>query len=126
MSKRNQKIVYKKTNPRMPALISALREQAYREDAPIWKDIARRFEAPRQNYAEINISKLNRYSSADEVVLVPGKVLGSGDIGHSVEVGALGFSASAKDKIASAGGKSMTIEELMAKNPSGSGVRILR
>lgn len=126
MSKRIQKIVAKKTDPRMPALISALREQAFQEDAPIWKDIARRFESPRQNYAEVNISKLNRHSDADEVVLVPGKVLGAGEIGHSVVVGALGFSASAKDKIAGAGGKIMTIEQMMAENPKGSGIRILR
>ncbi len=126
MSKRNQTIVSKKTDPRMPALVSALREQAFQEDAPIWKDIAKRFESPRQNYAEVNISKLNRHSAADEVVLVPGKVLGAGEIGHSVTVGALGFSASAKDKIAGAGGKLMTIEELMVENPSGSGIRILR
>ncbi|MDK2892788.1 50S ribosomal protein L18e [Methanohalophilus sp.] len=126
MSKKIQKIVYKKTDPRMPALISALRKQSFQEDAPIWKDIARRFESPRKNYAEVNISKLNRHSAADDVILVPGKVLGAGKISHSVVVGALGFSASAKEKIADAGGKVMTIEQMMAEYPKGSGIRILR
>lgn len=126
MSKRIQKLISRKTDPRMPALIVALKEQARQEDAPIWKDIAKRLESPRKNYAEVNLSKINRHSAENEVLLVPGKVLGAGVIGHSVVVGALGFSASAKDKIADAGGKSMTIEEIMEENPSGSGIRILR
>ncbi|HUW86045.1 MAG TPA: 50S ribosomal protein L18e, partial [Methanoregula sp.] len=39
---------------------------------------------------------------------------------------ALNFSASATNKIRDAKGQCMTIEQLLADNPKGSGIRILR
>jgi large subunit ribosomal protein L18e len=42
-----------------------------------------------------------------------------------VAVAALGFSASAKEKIAENGGRCVTIEEIMNEKPAGSGIRIL-
>jgi large subunit ribosomal protein L18e len=126
MSKKVQKRISRKTDPRIPALISALRERARQDNVPFWKDIAARLESPRQNYAEINLSKINRCSAENEVLLVPGKVLGAGVINHPVVIGALGFSASAKHKIATVGGQCMTIEEMMEAQTSASGIRILR
>jgi large subunit ribosomal protein L18e len=43
-----------------------------------------------------------------------------------VVVAALNFSGSAQSKITKAKGSCMTIEELLAENPKGSRVRILR
>ncbi len=126
MSKRTQSNISRKANPRIPSLIAVLKETARVNDAPIWRDIAMRLEAPKRNYAQVNLSKLNRYAKEKQMVLVPGKVLGAGVLGHAVIVGALGFSAVAQDKIISAGGKCMTIEQVLDENPDGSGIRIMR
>ncbi|WP_462272626.1 50S ribosomal protein L18e [Methanohalophilus sp.] len=125
MSKKTQNKIERKSDPRVPSLIVSLKEQARQEDAPIWRDIARRLEKPRKNYAEVNLSKLNRNATEDEIVLVPGKVLGSGILKRPVAVAALGFSSSAKGKIAENGGRCITIEEIMNEKPAGSGIRIL-
>lgn len=116
----------KKTNPRIISLIRALRKKSNETGAKIWKDIAERLEAPSKRYAEVNVSKVARYASEGETVLILGKLLGSGEIDFAVTVAALNFSESARKKISGAGGRCLTIEQLMEENPKGSGVRIMR
>ncbi|MCC7551778.1 MAG: 50S ribosomal protein L18e [Methanobacterium sp.] len=114
-----------KTNPQINQLIKILKEKAYQEETPLWKDLARRLGKSTRQRAEVNISRINRHSSDDEVVLVPGKVLGSGALDHKVQVAALDFSQQAEEKITSAGGKCLDITLLMEENPQGSGIKII-
>jgi len=114
-----------KTNPKITELIGNLKEKSYQEDVKIWKDIARRLERSTRRYAEVNISKINRHSSPDETILVPGKILGSGELDHKVNVVALGFSKKAEEKIDAAGGKCLGILEILDENPKGSKIRII-
>jgi large subunit ribosomal protein L18e len=120
------KITYRKTNPRLASLISLLKNTSRENEVNLWRDIADRLEAPSRNYAEVNLSKINRYATSGETILVPGKVLGSGILDLSVKVAALNFSQSASEKIRQANGECMSIEELISVNPTGSRVRILR
>ncbi|MCG7851596.1 MAG: 50S ribosomal protein L18e [Methanosarcinaceae archaeon] len=126
MSKKTQVKIIRKTNPRIPTLIVVLKEKTRENDAPIWRDIAIRLEKPGRNYAEVNLSSINRNASENEVVLVPGKVLGAGMLGHPVTVAALNFSVTAREKITDVGGRCLTIEQIIDENPSGSGIRILQ
>ncbi|MDI9632492.1 MAG: 50S ribosomal protein L18e [Methanolinea sp.] len=116
----------RKTNPRLLNLVSLLKEAARQNEVNLWRDIASRLEGPSRNYAEVNLSKINRYAGNGEIILVPGKVLGSGVLETSVKVAALNFSRSAEEKIRGANGQCMTIEDLLRDNPKGSRVRILR
>lgn len=115
-----------KTNPRLAALIVTLRDASRVHEANIWREIAKRLDAPRKNYAEVNLSKIDRYANEGETILVPGKVLGSGALNLPVKVAALDFSEAAVSKITGANGTCMTIEDLVRDNPKGSRVRILR
>jgi len=126
----------RKTNPQINKLIEDLKRIARENSAPIWRDIAKRLEKPRRNYAAVNLSKINRYSSSNDTILVPGKVLSSGTMEKPVTVAALGFSKKAFEKICKCGeggkegkggerGKCITIEELIKNNPKGSGVKII-
>jgi large subunit ribosomal protein L18e len=114
-----------KTNPKIIEIIGHLKEKSYKEDVAIWKDVAKRLERSTRRYAEVNISQINRHSSPDETVLVPGKILGSGELDHKVNVVALGFSKKAEEKIDSAGGKCLNISEILDENPKGSKIRII-
>jgi large subunit ribosomal protein L18e len=116
----------RKTNPRLTSLISLLKATSRENEVNIWRDIADRLEAPSKNYAEVNLSKINRYAANGETIIVPGKVLGSGILDMSVRVAALNFSESASEKIREAQGECMSIEQLVSDNPKGSKVRILR
>jgi len=116
----------RKSNPRLLELIERLKRHSYENKAPIWKDTAIRLSKPRRSWAEVNISRISRYAKKDEVILVPGRLLGSGNIDKSVTVASFHSSETARRKITDSGGVILTIEELMNKNPKGSRVRIMR
>ncbi|WP_342304360.1 50S ribosomal protein L18e [Methanolobus sp. ZRKC5] len=126
MSKTTQVKIERKTNPRTPVLIAALKEGSRQTDAAIWRDVAKRLEKPGRNYAQVNLSKINRYAKDGETVLIAGKVLGSGLLEKAVTVAAYNFSVTAMEKITGLGGKCLTIEQILEENPKGSGIRILQ
>ena len=66
----------------------------------------------RSRRAEVNVGKIGKLTKKGETIAVPGKVLGTGSIGHAVTVAALSFSESAKRKIEGAGGKTIPLNEL--------------
>lgn len=115
----------KSSNVLLLRLIEDLKKKAYEEEAPIWRDIARRLSRPRSRRAEVNVGDIARYTKNKEVVVVPGRVLGAGSINHGVTTAALSFSARAREKITAAGGECLPLEELLEKNPRGSGVKII-
>lgn len=114
-----------KTNPQILNLIDGLKKQSRETEAPLWRDIAFRLQRPTRIYSEVNLSRINRYTSDKDLILVPGKVLGAGDLDHKLTVAALNFSGSAREKIIQAGGSCLSIEELMKENPKGSRVRVM-
>lgn len=113
------------TNVQVRKLIRFLRKASNLYNVDIWRDIAERLNAPRRRRVEVNLSKIQRYTKSGDVVVVPGKVLGSGVLDHPVIVGALAFSQKAYEKIHSAGGECLSILELVKRFPRGSGVKIL-
>ncbi|MFA6805255.1 MAG: 50S ribosomal protein L18e [Candidatus Methanomethylophilaceae archaeon] len=115
-----------KTNPQLVALIFDLKAKTRETEAPIWRDIALRLEKPKSNWAEANLSKLERYAKDGETIIVPGKVLAAGSVTKKLTVAAYDFSDAAVAGIKAAGGNTMTIRELMDSNPKGSKVRIMR
>ena len=114
-----------KTNPLLLSLIQELKQQAYKQDAPIWKDIATRFEKPARNWAEVNLDHINTVVSEKETALIPGKVLSSGMLSKKISIAAWSFSDKSLEKIKKAGAKSLTIQELMKNNPKGKDIRIV-
>jgi large subunit ribosomal protein L18e len=114
-----------KTNPNLVELIKALKDKYAIEGSAIWKDVAKRLEKATRRRAEINLSSINRYSTEDETVLIPGKVLASGFLDHKVKVVALNFSNTAKEKIEDIGGECISIKDIMELNPKGNNIRIL-
>ena len=114
-----------KTNPNLIELINKLYDKSRSEDAAIWKDVAQRLERSNRRTAEVNISDIARYAEAGETILVPGKVLSNGNLEEKVDVVALKFSAKAQEKIESAGGECISIDEIIESNPKGSNIRIM-
>ncbi|NPA48317.1 MAG: 50S ribosomal protein L18e [Thermococci archaeon] len=113
------------TDVNLRRLIRNLKKKSNEEDVKIWKDLAWRLERPRRQRAEVNVSRINRYTKEGEVVVVPGHVLGNGKLTHPVVVAAWRFTEAARRKIEEAGGEAITIEELMERYPKGGGIRIM-
>ncbi len=114
------------TNPELLETIRFLKVRARRDKSKVWEVAAEQLSRPRSNRAVLDLNHISRASSANSVVLVPGKVLGDGALKHPVVVGAFQFSQTAKTKIEEAGGKCVTIRDFVTKYPKGSNVQILR
>ena len=117
--------VTKKTNPMLIALIQDLKRKSYENDAPIWKDIALRLEKPSRNWSEVNLDRIDKYIKENETALIPGKVLSSGNLTKKISIAAWSFSEKSIEKIKKAGGKHMSIEDLVKNNPKAKDIRIL-
>ncbi len=115
----------KTTNPELIELIRFLRKQKREKNANIWGDIAERLEKPKKKRLTVNLSRLNRYAQKNEVVVVPGKVLGAGEIDHPITVTAFSFSAKAKEKIKTAKGKCLSFSDVIERNPKGVNIKII-
>lgn len=109
----------------MLQLIKSLRAESASSQAALWKRVADDLEKPTRQRRVVNISRLARYTKPNETIVVPGKVLGSGNLPHSIVVAALDFSTGAKEQIAQANGKAITISELLKQKPKAQDVRIL-
>lgn len=115
----------KATNPELIELIVFLKKQSNTNNVEIWRDVAKRLARPRRRTVPVNVSRLNRFTNKRETVVVPGKVLGTGEIDHPITVTAFGFSAKAEEKIVAARGKCISFIDLVKKNPKGSKVKII-
>lgn len=93
--------------------------------APIWRALEAKLSGSRANRREVNVGTLAERSKSGEVLVIPGKVLGTGVLGHKLTVCAYSVSEGAVKKIISAGGKVVSFEDLVKKHPDGKGVRII-
>src|SRR5262245_48847369 len=112
-------------NTMLESTIWTLRLAFKKSKAPIWRALEAELARPRANRREINVATLDEISKAGEVLVVPGKVLGTGNLGHKLTVCAYSLSESAAKKIVGAGGSIISFEELSKKHPDGKGVRII-
>jgi len=102
-------------------LIHELKKTSSEQNVKIWKRVAEDLSRSTRIRREVNIDRINRSAKDKETIVVPGKVLGVGELDKDVTVAAFRFSESAKNKIKN----NMTIQELIKKNPKGSKVRII-
>jgi large subunit ribosomal protein L18e len=114
----------KSTNMHLRKLIASLSKLSNESKVKIWDAVAADLAKPTRIRRKVNLTRLNVYVKAGETVVVPGKVLGTGDLSKKMTVAAWRFSDSAFEKINKVG-TAISIEELMKKNPKGSKVRII-
>ena len=113
------------TNPYLRGLIIDLEIAARKNQAPIWKRVAELLSRSTRKRIEVNVGKLNKLLNEGDVAVVPGKVLGGGVINKKITVAAWRFTPAAKQKIEAAGGKAISIYDLLRENPKGSKVVII-
>ncbi len=113
------------TNPLLRNLIVSLEIAARKNKAPIWRRVAELLAKPTRKRIEVNVGRLNKIVNDGETVVVPGVLLGHGIIKKKVTVAVWRATRKAKEKVKKAGGKIISIEELMQVNPKGSNVRVV-
>jgi len=114
-----------KSNIQLQGLIDELKKQSSQQKVPLWKRIASDLEKPTRQRRIVNLSKINKFTKKDEAVIIPGKVLGTGELDHQVTIAAFNFSKQAVDKIRKSNSTIYSIYDFMKKNPQGKKTRIL-
>ena len=113
------------TNNELQSLIVELKKKSAEQNANLWQRIASDLERPTRERRVVNLSKISRYTEDNDVVVVPGKVLGAGNLDTKVTISAYQFSNGAKEKIEQAGGKTVSLLELCKSSPKGKTIKIL-
>ncbi len=113
------------TNINLQSLIGELRKKAYADNIPLFERIADDLEKPTRQRRQVNLSKISRYAREGELIVVPGKVLATGELSQSVTIAAWKFSGHALDKITKANAKAITISELVKNGINDAAVRII-
>lgn len=93
----------RKTSMRLKNLIIKLKKQNKLE-------IANLLAQPRRKAIIVNIEKINKETKQDDKIIVPGKVLGKGEMQHKITIAAYSFSQEARKKLKSC--KIVKIEEV--------------
>lgn len=117
-------MVGEKNNQLMQVIVE-MKTLAIQQKVPLWKRIATELEKPTRNRREVNIFKLEKHTKDGDIVVIPGKLLGTGDLTKKLTVAAVSLSESAKEKILAAKGEVITLEEMISKNPKGARVKIM-
>jgi len=113
------------TNLSLKNLIGELKKKAYADNIPLFARIAEDLEKPTRQRREVNLSKISRHAKAGEIIVVPGKVLASGELSQSITIAAWKFSGQAVEKIAKAKAKAITINDLMKNGIKETPIRII-
>ena len=123
-----QKIEWKMKMKKGPESIQTLRllnalRKAGKKNA-VWTRVAELLAKPTRQRSEVSLSKLSKNTSSGQTVIVPGKLLASGQLSHALTIACFKASKTASKKTPS-GTKIITIAQLMKLNPSGSNTRII-
>lgn len=106
----------KKTNPELVKTIMIAKKNNHLK-------LANKLSGPTRQQLRINVGELNEIKEGS--ILVPGKILGEGNINKKITISALGFSEQARDKLKKAGCETKTIRHEIESNPTLKGVKVL-
>jgi large subunit ribosomal protein L18e len=114
-----------KTNPRLKELIRDLRAKGDGKKGPVWRVVAGKLSSPRHKVHTVNVAHLERVANANDVIIVPTKLLAGGELTKPLTVAALAWSEEAGRKVMAAGGELKTLSQMVHDNPEGKGVRLI-
>ncbi|MDX1533620.1 MAG: 50S ribosomal protein L18e [Nitrosopumilaceae archaeon] len=102
-----------------------LKKASKSNDAPIWLRLSKLAQKPSRARRILNLNKISQLTKEGDVVVVPGKVLGTGNMSHKITLCSFSISNTAANKIIESGGKITTLDEMVNQFPTGKGVTLL-
>lgn len=103
------------TDPNLQKLVHDLK----RKREKFYLTLAKHLEKSRRRKEAVNVGKIDKYAQPGEIVVVPGKVLGGGEMTKKTEVYAWVCSKSAREKIARAGGSCHSLDKVLELKQKG-------
>ena len=105
-------------------MVKDLKQASKKNEAPIWSKLADLALKPSSSKRTINLTRINRITKESDILFVPGKVLGTGNLSHKITLSSFSISTTAANKIIQSGGNIMTYYDMIKKFPTGKGVII--
>src|SRR5438132_11918281 len=102
-----------------------LRGASKKNNAPIWLKLSKLALKPSRARRVMNLGQLDKFVNDNDVIVVPGKVLGTGNISHKITLCSFSISTSGAKKVVQSGGKVVDFAQLIKSNPTGNGVKII-
>ncbi len=109
----------RKSSPELKQLMITLKKQ----QKPIWREVAKYLARPRRKAIAVNIDKINKISKADEIIIIPGKIISRGSLNHRIMIAAFSISKTAREKLAK-NATIMDVKELIEKSPQLKNIKI--
>ncbi len=113
------------TNQVVVEMVKELKQASKKNDAPIWLKLAKLALKTSASRRVVNLTKINDITKENAVIVVPGKVLGTGNVSHKITLSSFSISNSAAKKIIDSGGSVISFSEMIKKFPTGKGVSII-
>ena len=113
------------TNQVVIQMAKELRGASKKNNAPIWLKLAELALKPSRSRRVINLGQLDKFVNDNDVVVVPGKVLGTGNISHKITLCSFSISTTGAKKVTQSGGKLVDFAHLIKNHPTGKGVKII-
>jgi large subunit ribosomal protein L18e len=114
-----------KTNIQLKSLVTELRKLSNQENKKLWAKVAEEFQKPTRNSRSINLNKINHLTKENDIVIVPGKVLGNGELQHKITIAAFKISSQAHEKLKESKSEFYFLDDFIKNNPKVKNVRIL-
>lgn len=112
--------IKRKTNPLVLEILNEGRNNAY------WSKITKILSSSTRNYSSVNLTEIDKQTTPGDTVVIPGKVLSSGNLTKKVRICALSISPNAKDKLKESKSEYVLILDEMKKNAKAEGIKLIR
>ena len=105
-------------------MIKDLKQASKKNEAPIWSKLADLALKPSTSKRTVNLTRINKITKENDVLFVPGKILGTGNLSHKITLSSFSISTTARNKIIQSGGNIIAYSDMIKKFPTGKGVII--
>jgi len=113
------------TNAVVLHMAKELKDASKKNKAPIWLRLAELALKPSSARRTVNVTEIDRLTKDGDVIVVPGKVLGTGVMSHKITLCSFSISNTGAQKVLQQGGKILSYSELIKNHPTGKGVTII-
>jgi large subunit ribosomal protein L18e len=113
------------TNQVVKTMAKDLKRASKDNDAPIWSKLSQQALKPTIARKTINLNKINKLTKDNDVIVFPGKILGTGTLSHKITLCSFSISNAAARKVLDADSKIINYKDMIKEYPTGKGVILL-
>jgi large subunit ribosomal protein L18e len=112
--------IRRKTNPQLAATASLASK------SPAWFKFAKLFSQSTRKHSAVNLGKIDTQTSMGDTIIVPGRVLGVGEITKKVRICSFGISKEARENLKKTRSEWIHVLDEIKKNPKAEGIKVIK